>query len=1307
MPTTESPLHAADLTVDMVMQAEDPNNPGTWLDYPASITRLTGETAHYRVSFTFSSKQPGSFQNMLVRVAFPDAYFDFAAADSFALPTSVTSADYTRATASDPVFSITAHVAAQVPPGQTGYFEFRLRTGENAGMNDYQSTPTVTMTGNFVETSSGEVTSVNRAANGPTWVARPTDLHKQSKSIAQSGGISSDDADAPIVDCQMRDGSAGADLGGQDDTGAHVSVAALADVADPADVYVIQAGPTSAQPGDEVTYSITVGNNGPDPSDDVTLTDTMPSGLTTPQYSTDNGATWNAWTGSLSIGTLALDETRLILLRGTVSASASGTISNTADVTASTPDPDPTNNTSTITTDISPLADLVITKTVVPDPAICGLPLTYTLTVSNLGPSTAEDVAIRDITPAGLLDPEFSVDGGITWQPWTGSYVLGSLAAGEEISILLRGTVAPCDIAGIDFQLIQARRGSTFRTIDLTLWIHGVEGPATITYLLLPPGSPAPDAQEVLTYADAASLTDGTAARGNFTVDAALPSSTFVRVITGKENVTALPGETGIVDGYVYDVYAVAVLSDGFTLPVRQAPQAAMGMPFDGGNGVAGDPFIVRQLTPAELVQYPDLLPGHPISRAGVAETARMLDNIEGMVVLYEQTAGLYGLQDTLADTFALLSDFDLSGYAAAYGGAGWRPIGNMNASLTSGGTPHIFTGTLQSDGPRRHIDGLPISETPANTGVVAFVGLFGLVVDAVIDGFDMSGAQVSAAISDGFEGHVGILAGAVQGNISPMAVASATATATASGTETLSLGGMVGTGTNVPALADITVTSVTLNGNRGDDTNVGGVLGRLLMTEGQSAVSDCTVIGAAFTSSGAVGGLIGHISLLLGPTATVTACTASGAVTGGVFVGGLIGIIGGDPARDPASYLVTGCTADVAVAGFQYVGGLIGLAQRATITGSSVTSGSIADTSATELLTRPFGGLIGGLQEGIVRNCMATVDVLVPRSSRAGGLIGDLVVLTGGFAYEISACTASGNVAAVSFIGGLIGGYTTGLAQVLVADCAASGSVTGSTASGAASSGGLIGSGQLATYTNCRATGNVSGRTNVGGFIGDTTAGATFTTCSARGNVTGTGTSVGGFVGATVGAAFAQCFCTGDVLATTSNAGGFVSNFTNGSTIADCYATGNCQGAGNVAGLVQGTPQAGSIARCYASGSVNATLAAGGVVAAGSGATTPVSNNFALNPLVAAGGSSVVGRVAASAFMLALTNNSAISTLVLTRGGALFTPTPGPNLKDGATVALADLQAAMISAGWQASVWDFSTIATLGRPVLVANPEV
>ncbi|MBO0576661.1 DUF11 domain-containing protein [Clostridium botulinum] len=211
-----------------------------------------------------------------------------------------------------------------------------------------------------------------------------------------------------------------------------------------ADVGVIKTSDLNpAFPGQILTYTIRIFNLGPADAQNVVLTDAIPPEIVGQEFSVDGGVTFNPWPGSFNIGTLLNGETRTILIRGTVAASASGIISNTADVTSTTPDPNPDNNTSTVDIEVNALADISVIKTGSPNPVMSGETLTYTIDVSNFGPSLAENVTLSDVIPPEITGPEFSVDGGVTFNPWPGSFNIGTLLNGETRTILIRGTVAP------------------------------------------------------------------------------------------------------------------------------------------------------------------------------------------------------------------------------------------------------------------------------------------------------------------------------------------------------------------------------------------------------------------------------------------------------------------------------------------------------------------------------------------------------------------------------------------------------------------------------------------------------------------------------------------------------------------------------------------------------------------------------------------------------------------------------------------------------------------------------------------------
>ena len=197
----------------------------------------------------------------------------------------------------------------------------------------------------------------------------------------------------------------------------------------------------SAAPGEGLTYTVDVENKGPSDAENVVVTDNIPSELANVYYSSDGGINWNPWPGFARIGTIAAGQTAELLIRGTVLPTVTEPVTNTAFVVSSTPDPNPDDNSVTIVTPVGQSADLSLNKTASVSQVVPGEEVTYTLTVKNLGPSAAENTVLTDIAPDELENMEFSVDGGLTWQPWGGRYEIGALAPLQNARILIRGTV--------------------------------------------------------------------------------------------------------------------------------------------------------------------------------------------------------------------------------------------------------------------------------------------------------------------------------------------------------------------------------------------------------------------------------------------------------------------------------------------------------------------------------------------------------------------------------------------------------------------------------------------------------------------------------------------------------------------------------------------------------------------------------------------------------------------------------------------------------------------------------------------------
>jgi uncharacterized repeat protein (TIGR01451 family) len=179
-----------------------------------------------------------------------------------------------------------------------------------------------------------------------------------------------------------------------------------------ADLRVTKTGsPDAVSPNADITYTITVTNLGPDSATGVSLTDDVPTHTTFKSAVQDNGPTFTlaspafGSTGQFSaaVATLASGASAQFTLVVTVDedAPATSTIFNTASVSSSTPDPDSANDAATAGTDVSPLADLSVTKSDSPDPVAPGSNVEYTILLNNNGPNTARNLALSDTLPPG------------------------------------------------------------------------------------------------------------------------------------------------------------------------------------------------------------------------------------------------------------------------------------------------------------------------------------------------------------------------------------------------------------------------------------------------------------------------------------------------------------------------------------------------------------------------------------------------------------------------------------------------------------------------------------------------------------------------------------------------------------------------------------------------------------------------------------------------------------------------------------------------------------------------------------------
>ena len=160
--------------------------------------------------------------------------------------------------------------------------------------------------------------------------------------------------------------------------------------------------------GDLLTYILTVKNGGPSTANKVTLVDELPPDVIYVASKTTHGICKETQGGvECGLGVLGKGDITTVAISVIVGKQPKfKTLVNVARVEAVEDDLNEFNNTAVEETEIEedavPEADLAIAKSDSPDPVVQGARLTYTLTVKNGGPSTANKVTVFDTLPGDV-----------------------------------------------------------------------------------------------------------------------------------------------------------------------------------------------------------------------------------------------------------------------------------------------------------------------------------------------------------------------------------------------------------------------------------------------------------------------------------------------------------------------------------------------------------------------------------------------------------------------------------------------------------------------------------------------------------------------------------------------------------------------------------------------------------------------------------------------------------------------------------------------------------------------------------------
>jgi uncharacterized repeat protein (TIGR01451 family) len=421
-------------------------------------------------------------------------------------------------------------------------------------------------------------------------------------------------------------------------------------------------GQTTYTPGGTLTYTITVTNNGPSNVTGATVTDTFPVTITSASWTCTGtgGATCTA-SGSGNITDtvdIPAGEHVTYTVTAQVDSGASGNLTNTASVAPPTgvTDPNSGNDTATDTDTEAAQADLAITKTDGQTTYTPGGTLTYTITVTNNGPSNVTGATVTDTFPAAIISASWTCVGSVPSATCTAS---GSGNINDTVTIPAGEYVTYTVTAQVD---------------------SGASGSLTNTASVAPPtGVTDPNAGN-----DTATDTDTEAAQADLAITKTdgqttyTPGGTLTYTITVTNN-----GPSNVTGATVTDTFPAAIISASWTC-VGSVPSATCTA---SGSGNINDTVTIpagEYVTYTVTAQVSPSASGNLTNIASVAPPTGVTDPNSG--------------NDTASDTDTEAAQADLA-IAKDDSTATYTPGGTLTYTITvTNNGPSDAPGALVTD---------------------------------------------------------------------------------------------------------------------------------------------------------------------------------------------------------------------------------------------------------------------------------------------------------------------------------------------------------------------------------------------------------------------------------------------------------------------------------------------------------------------------------------------------------------------------------------------------------------------------------
>lgn len=194
----------------------------------------------------------------------------------------------------------------------------------------------------------------------------------------------------------------------------------------------------TANPGDELTYTLNYHNFGNGPANDAVISDVLDTNL---EYVSGNSGVYSLSTRTVTfdLGTVAAGADISVSFKAKISENiplGRTEIKNKATIKSCETDPSDSNE---VTTVVEKTVNLTLSKSDTPDPVQAGGDITYTINYANTGNSTAHHVFIADPIPTNTTF--VSATGGGIESAGIVHWSLGDLVAGASGLVTFKVTV--------------------------------------------------------------------------------------------------------------------------------------------------------------------------------------------------------------------------------------------------------------------------------------------------------------------------------------------------------------------------------------------------------------------------------------------------------------------------------------------------------------------------------------------------------------------------------------------------------------------------------------------------------------------------------------------------------------------------------------------------------------------------------------------------------------------------------------------------------------------------------------------------